>query len=262
MTATLILGALGSGILIGAILGLIGGGGSILAVPLLLYVVGMTNPHLAIGTGAVAVAVNALSGLLAHARNGTIKWRCATLFSLVGIIGAAFGSTLGKAMDGQKLLALFGLVMVGVGLMAARKPVRPDVPDVRLTMASAGQLAPRLALSGVGVGLASGFFGIGGGFLIVPGLMWATAMPMSVAVGTSLVGVAAFGATTTFNYALSGLVDWPIAGLLILGGFVGSALGTRLSARLGTQKRALSLVFAAIVVLVGCWIAYQGFSQI
>lgn len=262
MEPTTAIAALGSGLVIGAILGLIGGGGSILAVPLLLYVAGVRDPHTAIGTGAVSVAANALLGLWAHARAQNVKWRCAFTFAAAGVMGATLGSMAGKAMDGQKLLTLFGLVMVAVGVLAARKPTRKEAPEVRLSMASAPILLPRLVASGAGVGLASGFFGIGGGFLIVPGLMWATAMPMSIAVGTSLVGVAAFGAATTASYALSGLVNWPVATLMIVGGLLGSTLGTWASQSLSQHKRALALVFAAIVVLVGAWIVWTGLGKL
>ena len=105
-----ILGAL-SGVLVGFTLGLVGGGGSILAVPLMVYVVGVKSPHLAIGTSALAVAANALAGLWNHAREHNVNWRCGGSFALAGVIGALGGSTLGKAFDGQKLLFLFALLL-------------------------------------------------------------------------------------------------------------------------------------------------------
>ena len=96
-----------SGSVVGLTLGMFGGGGSILAVPLMVYLVGVPNPHIAIGTSAFAVAVNAGANLITHARHGTVKWRCAALYSVAGIFGALAGSSLGKAIDGQKLLLLF-----------------------------------------------------------------------------------------------------------------------------------------------------------
>ena len=86
----------------GFVLGLVGGGGSILAVPLMVYVVRMPSAHMAIGTSALAVAANAAIGLWSHARAGTVKWRCALTFAGAGIVGAFLGSTLGKALDGQR----------------------------------------------------------------------------------------------------------------------------------------------------------------
>jgi uncharacterized membrane protein YfcA len=112
--------ALGSGGLIGLVLGLIGGGGSILAVPLLVYLVGMSSPHAAIGTAAVAVAVNAATGLGLHARRSKIRWPCALVFSVAGVAGAFAGAAAGKSVDGQQLLALFGLLMVLVGGLMLR----------------------------------------------------------------------------------------------------------------------------------------------
>ena len=112
--------ALGSGGLIGLVLALIGGGGSILAVPLLVYLVGMPSPHTAIGTAAVAVAVNAASGLGLHARRSPIRWPCAIVFTIAGVAGALVGAAVGKAVDGQRLLMLFGLLMVLVGSLMLR----------------------------------------------------------------------------------------------------------------------------------------------
>ena len=100
--------AAGSGTLVGFTLGLIGGGGSILAVPLLIYVVGVSSPHIAIGTSAIAVATSAAANLFGHARRGTVKWSCALVFAAAGVGGAAVGAHLGKLMDGHRLLVLFG----------------------------------------------------------------------------------------------------------------------------------------------------------
>jgi uncharacterized protein len=250
--------AIFSGMAVGSILGLIGGGGSILAVPLLVYFVGVESPHTAIGTSAVAVALTAFISLMMHARTGIVKWRCAGVFSLAGVIGAYSGATFAKMVDGQLLLALFGALMIVVGIsMFVRKAALENV-DVQLTRATALKMTPRLAGIGLTVGLLSGFFGIGGGFLIVPGLMLATGMPLLAAVGTSLVAVTAFGATTAATYNLSGFVDWPLAGLFVLGGLVGGFAGTRLAGALAGKKQALNLVFAAIVTAVGLYVVARG----
>lgn len=255
MDAAPILAALLSGGVIGLILGLVGGGGSILAVPLLIYVVGVGSPHAAIGTAAVAVTVNALGSLAGHARAGRVKWRCAGVFSVSGMIGAALGAELGKAIDGKRLLVLFGLLMIGVGLSMLRKRRTPEAPNVRLTRDSAAALLPRLVPIGLAVRLAAGFFGIGGGFLIVPGLILATAMPLPFAIGTSLVVVSALGMTTATSYALSGLVDWRVTALLIVGGMVGTMGGIALGKVLGTRKGVLETGFAAVVIAMGAYLA-------
>jgi uncharacterized membrane protein YfcA len=247
--------ALVSGGLIGLVLGLVGGGGSILAVPLLVYGVGVGSPHAAIGTAAVAVSANALASLVGHARAGRVKWRCAAVFAVAGMAGAALGAELGKAVDGKRLLALFGLLMIGVGLSMLRPRRTVESPDVRLTRDTAATLLPRLVPIGLGVGLAAGFFGIGGGFLIVPGLILATAMPLSFAIGTSLVVVTALGLTTASSYALSGLVDWRITLLLVAGGVVGTLAGIAAGRLLALRKGLLERLFAIVVVSVGLYVA-------
>jgi uncharacterized membrane protein YfcA len=247
--------AIASGSLVGLSLGLIGGGGSILAVPLLIYVVGMPSVHAAIGTSAVAVAASAAISLIGHARANNVRWPCAIAFALAGILGAAAGAQLGKMMDGGKLLALFGMLMIVVGALMLR-PRRAGDGDQskRLDRASAPRLLPLLAATGFGVGLLSGFFGIGGGFLVVPGLIGTTAMPMLDAIGSSLVSVTLFGATTATSYAFAGLVEWRIAGLFVLGGAAGGIVGLLLAQKLAAQKRALTYVFAAIVISTGLYV--------
>lgn len=252
--------ATGSGGLVGLVLGLIGGGGSILAVPLLVYAVGVSTPHVAIGTSSVAVAISALANVAGHARAGRVKWRCALVFALAGSVGAVLGSTVGKQFDGERLLILFGALMIVVaGLMFWKGSDGGDV-NVRLTSDTAPRLLPLLMSYGVGVGALAGFFGIGGGFLVVPGIVAATGMPLIFAIGSSLVSVFSFGATTAGNYALSGLVDWTLAAFFIGGGVVGGIVGQRLAGRLAEKKRALSSVFAIIVALVGAYVIWRGLS--
>ncbi len=243
-----------SGILVGFALGLTGGGGSILAVPLLVYVVGVSSPHVAIGTSAVAVAASAAASLAGHARAGNVKWSCALVFAAFGTLGAAGGAALGKMVAGEKLLGLFGFLMVVVGLTMLRPRASAGDADVCLTAKSAPRLLPLLIGFGFAVGTLAGFFGIGGGFLIVPGLIAATAMPLNCAIGSSLVAVTAFGVTTAVSYALSGLVDWRLALLFVIGGAAGGVLGNSLCARLTPRKRALSLVFSAVVIVVGIYV--------
>ena len=110
---------------------------------------------------------------------------------------------------------------------------------------------------GLGSGLFSGFFGIGGGFLIVPGLVASTGMPMLMAVGTSLVAVTAFGLTTAANYAFSGLIDWPLAAVFVGGGIVGSVGGTRLAERLGAKTGRLTIVFALLIFIVALYMLWR-----
>jgi uncharacterized protein len=252
-TVQYLLGA-GSGVLVGFVLGLVGGGGSILAVPLMVYLVGVPSPHVAIGTSALAVAVNALTGLANHIRQGNVKWRCALVFAASGVAGAFAGSSAGKAFDGQKLLFLFAIVMIVVGVLMLRNRRREGNPSVVLGREN----APKLVGYGAGTGMFSGFFGIGGGFLIVPGLVAATGMPMINAVGSSLVAVSAFGLTTAANYALSGLVDWALAAVFIVGGVAGGFLGARLATRLSGTHGRLTTIFAGLIFAVAAYMLWQG----
>jgi uncharacterized protein len=238
-----------SGALVGFSLGLVGGGGSILAVPLMVYVVGVPDPHVAIGTSAIAVAVNAAVNLSNHARGGTVVWSCALTFAAAGIIGAFVGSIFGKMVDGQKLLALFGLLMLVIAMLMLKTRSRIGLPDVRMSWAN----MPAVAGLGLATGTLSGFFGIGGGFLIVPALMLATGMSIMNAVSSSLVAVTAFGLTTAASYAWSGLISWGLAGLFIAGGIAGGLIGTRSARLLSVRRGALNTVFAAVIIAVALY---------
>ena len=121
---------------------------------------------------------------------------------------------------------------------------------------------PKVASFGFGTGTLSGFFGIGGGFLIVPGLIASTSMPIYRAIGTSLVAVSAFGLTTALNYAASGLLDWGIAGSFITGGVLGSVIGTKAAKRLSGSKGTLNTVFASMIVLVALYTLYKSWLAI
>lgn len=249
LTALQMLLGSGSGVLVGFTLGLVGGGGSILAVPLLVYLVGVPLPHVAIGTSAVAVAANAAASLLNHARAGHVRWPCAGVFAGSGVAGALLGSQLGKMMDGQALLAAFAVMMVVVAVLMLRRREPGEDRQVRLSRAN----APALVTAGLAVGGLSGFFGIGGGFLIVPGLILATGMPMLQAIGTSLVAVTAFGLTTAGSYALAGLVEWWLAAAFVAGGVAGSLLGARAGQALARRRGLLTKVFAGLILVVAAY---------
>jgi uncharacterized protein len=123
-------------------------------------------------------------------------------------------------------------------------------------------MAPRIVVSGAGVGAAAGFFGIGGGFLIVPGLMGAAGMTLAVAQASSLVSVAAFGATTAANYALSGLIHWPIVAAMAAGGAVGTLLGLPVARRLGANAMLGRRLFAGLILIVAVYVAIKATSAL
>jgi uncharacterized membrane protein YfcA len=240
---------LASGMLVGFSLGLVGGGGSILAVPLMVYLVGVPEPHVAIGTSAIAVAANAAVNLSNHARGGTVVWSCALPFAAAGMIGAFGGSILGKMLEGQKLLALFALVMLVIAALMLKTRARIGLPDVKMDWSN----MPAILGLGLVTGTMSGFFGIGGGFLIVPALMLATGMPIMNAVSSSLVAVTAFGMTTAASYAWSGLISWALATLFIVGGIVGGLAGTRSARHLSERRGALNIVFSIAIIAVALY---------
>jgi len=147
------------------------------------------------------------------------------------------------------LLALFAIVMMVVGALMLKGRSGAGEPSVRLNREN----LPKLLASGLVTGALSGFFGIGGGFLIVPALIDATGMPILYAVGSSLVAVTAFGLTTAANYALFGLVDWYLAALFIFGGVLGGLFGARSASSLAERKGALNTVFAALIFAVAIY---------
>lgn len=238
------------GALVGALLTLFGGGGSVLATPWLLYVVGMADVHAALGTSAAAVAVNAATGLAVQAKAGRVKWPCAIVFAVSGLLGSFIGAHLAKQMDGTALLHWFAVAMIAIALSMALPKRSEGLPGVRLQPAMVIKLTP----IGFVAGLAAGFFGIGGGFLIAPGLMAATGMTLSNAAASSLVSVTLFGSATSLSYALDGQVNWPIFLALIAGGVVGAMAAAPLSRRLMQHMALARRIFAAMICLVALFI--------
>jgi len=249
---TAALAALSGGV-VGFLLAVFGGGGSVLATPALLYLVGIRDPHVAIGTSAAAVSVNAAMNLFAHARGGRVKWPCATVFAAAGLIGSLLGSSLAKQVEGQRLLLWFAVAMAAIAVSMLRKPKDEGDPGVHIDW----KLVMKLAPVGLLTGFAAGFFGIGGGFLIVPGLMAATGMTLANAAASSLLSVALFGAATSANYAVSGLVDWPVAGLFVAGGALGGFFGVRAARLLAGRALLARRLFAALVLLVAAYVAFR-----
>jgi uncharacterized membrane protein YfcA len=248
--------AVGGGAVIGLLLAVFGGGGSVLATPLLMYGVGVRDPHVAIGTAAAAVSLNALVALGGQARGGHVKWPCALVFGGAGLAGSLIGAEFAKHVEGHRLLLWFAAAMALIGVsMLLPKKAEGD-PDVRLDLA----LARRLAPIGLATGVAAGFFGIGGGFLIVPGLMAATGMTLKHAAAASLVSVALFGAATSASYAVSGLMNWPLFMALVAGGGIGALAGLPIAKALSNRAAQARQVFALMVVLVAGYVAWRAIS--
>lgn len=241
--------ALAFGVMIGLLLGAVGGGGSILTVPILVYVFSQ-GVHEATATSLAIVGTTALIGAVVQARAGRVAVRTALIFGGAGIAGAFGGTWLNARVSGPVILLLFGFLMLLVALrMAARK--RPSRLSSPAPTAATGFHWPVL-VSGFVVGVMTGFFGVGGGFLIVPALVLILGMPMRLAVGTSLLVIAINSAAGLVAHLGAGGIDATLAALFIAGGFVGAVLGARLAGRVDEAR--LSRGFAALVALVGVYL--------
>jgi uncharacterized membrane protein YfcA len=241
MTTTLL--ALLLGTIIGLSLGMLGGGGSILTVPALVYVLGQ-DPHAAVSASLVVVGLNAATGAWLHQRAGNVRLRPALLFGGAGLLAALGGARLSTLLSGPVLLSLFALLMLSVAAMmlhgAAAAP---------LAISDAPLVWWKVLLGGTAVGFLTGFLGVGGGFLIVPALVLLLGMSMREAVGSSLVVIAINSAAGLQGHVGERGVSWLIVALLLAGGLPGLLLGSRLAQRLPIAR--LRQGFAVLVVVLG-----------
>ncbi len=258
-----------SGVLVGFSLGLIGGGGSILAVPLFLYFVGLSSlpnaAHVAIGTTALAVGINAFINSYMHFKRRNIAPRIGAVFAVVGLVGSLLGAYLGHITPGTSLLTYFAIAMILLGIYVAvrKESTRAGSPEEADRLREAIRGCPKLTPSviakvtgfGFVVGLLSGYFGIGGGFLIVPSLMFAAGLCITRAIGTSLISVGTFGVAAGAEYWYYGDVLPLIAALYVLGGVAGGYLGTSLAVK--APKDVLRKAYGAIIVTVGIYMLYR-----
>ncbi len=238
-----------SGLLVGTSLGLIGGGGSILAIPLLIYLVGYDHPHAAIGTSALAVGVNAYLNLIMHRKKGHVNSRSGLAFTVPGLVGVLAGAQLGLDTSGKELLFLFAILMFVIAFLMFRRSYHEETRQID-PQKHGNHSWPKITLMGLAVGFGSGFFGIGGGFLIVPGLMYSAGLAIIEAVGTSLLSVGSFGLLTAARYSLSGDINLLVSAFFITGGIFGGLIGTSLSSRMNgkTLTRLFSVVIIAVAV--------------
>lgn len=232
-------------VFVGVSLGLLGGGGSILTVPLLAYVAGL-EPKPAIATSLLVVGVTSAVGAITHARAGRVRWRVAAVFGAAAMTGAYAGGRLAHFVPGNVLLIAFSLIMIAAAVAMLRG--RRDVTDE-----SAGPLpVAKIVLQGATVGMISGLVGAGGGFLLVPALALLGGLPMPVAVGTSLV-VISMQSFAGFAGHLSGAaIDWKLAGMVTAAAVVGSVIGGRLTSYIeaATLRKAFGWFVLAMAALV------------
>jgi len=289
-----------SGSVVGFSLGLIGGGGSVLAVPLLIYLVGVSNTHVAIGTSALAVGTNALINMIHHMRRGHVRAKEGVLFAIPGAAGVMLGAQLGLLTSSENLLILFAAFMIVLSLtMLLRKNQHPekleqfDIKEMKKdrtksdsfdgisssranngsfnsSSSSAENFRPsfyrdkkyyRLLIIGFFVGVGAGYFGIGGGFIVVPALMHTIpGLTIIDAIGTSLISVSSFGFLTATRYSLSGDINWFVSLLFIGGGILGGFYGTRLSSKV--PKERLKTIFALILIVIAAYIIMRSLLNV
>lgn len=228
---------------IGVSLGLLGGGGSILTLPVLVYVVGV-EPKSAIATSLLVVGFTSATALLAHARAARVRWRVGAFFGGAGMVGAYGGGLVGRLIPANALLVGFALVMLTAALAMMRRRPEP-VEGVPLTH------VPAAKVLGIGllVGVVAGLLGAGGGFLIVPALVVLTGLGMAEAVGTSLMVITLQSFAGFLGNAGHVTIDWKIAASVTCAAIVGSLVGARVGSRL--PAAALRRGFAWFVLVIG-----------
>jgi uncharacterized membrane protein YfcA len=234
---------------VGLTLGLLGSGGSILTVPILVYLLGQEEKT-AIGGSLAVVGAIALVGGIAAAARRAVEWRAVVLFGLPGMAGTLAGAAAARAVPGPLQLAVFALFMLAAAVAMLRRAGGGEAPAARRS-------AARLAADGSAVGLATGFVGIGGGFLIVPALVVLGGLPAALAVGTSL-WIIALNALTGFARYLPMLeaqglrLDWSALTPFILIGSCGSLIGHGVGRRL--PQTTLRRLFGGLLLILGAYV--------
>jgi uncharacterized membrane protein YfcA len=240
--------ALPFGLAIGVSLGLVGGGGSILAVPVLVYVLG--EPVKEATTASLAiVGTTALVGAADHVRGGGVRVRVALAFGAAGALGALAGTALNRLASGRSILIAFAVVMLAAAyvLIRGRGEGSGDEAEAR-----GRTLALRVIPAGIGIGVLTGFFGVGGGFVIVPALVLLLGLPMTVAIGTSLLVIALSSASALVAHLATGSVDWAVVASFTAAAIAGEIAGSRVGSRLSSAR--LTQVFAVLIVGVALFL--------
>ncbi|MFE1907793.1 sulfite exporter TauE/SafE family protein [Streptomyces gardneri] len=247
MTAVIIAASL----LIGVSLGILGGGGSILTVPILVYLAGQETKE-AIATSLFVVGVTSLAALIPHARAHRVRWKTGLLFGAFSMAGAYAGGRVAEYIPGTVLLVAFALMMLATAYAMLRKPrdgakkARPARGDLPLK---------HIAVEGLVVGAVTGLVGSGGGFLVVPALAILGGLPMGIAVGTSLLVIAMKSFAGLAGHLSGVSIDWGIALTVTVAAVIGSLIGARLAGRI--PQDALRKAFGWFVVVMGFFVLAQ-----
>lgn len=236
-------------ILVGLSLGLLGGGGSILTVPILTYVVGLP-PKEAIAASLFVVGVTSAVSVISHARAGRVQWRTGLLFGAAGMLGAFLGGLLGGRIPAIVLMLGFAVMMIATSaaMLRGRRKTAP-APSAEATSLL------KILGEGLVVGLVTGLVGAGGGFLVVPALVLLGGLAMPVAVGTSLVVIAMKSFAGLGGYLTTVSLDWSLVGVFTVLAVGGSLIGARLAGRI--PETALRQGFGVFVLVMGVVVLVQ-----
>ncbi|MGW1092397.1 sulfite exporter TauE/SafE family protein [Streptomyces sp. NPDC002596] len=235
---------------VGVSLGILGGGGSILTVPILVYLAGQDTKE-AIATSLFVVGVTSLAALVPHARAHRVRWRTGLLFGAFSMVGAYGGGRVAEYIPGTVLLVAFALMMLATAAAMLRKPRRQDRPkpqrrDLPLK---------HIAVEGLIVGAVTGLVGSGGGFLVVPALAILGGLPMGIAVGTSLLVIVMKSFAGLAGHLSGVQIDWGLALAVTAAAVAGSVLGARFAGRI--PQDALRKAFGWFVVVMGLFVLGQ-----
>jgi uncharacterized membrane protein YfcA len=238
--------ALGLGYVIGLTLGLLGGGGSILTVPALVYLVGQT-PQVAVTASLMIVGTNSAVGAMFHRSSGNLNWRIALIFGGTGMLTAYFAAGLSKLFAPNVLLIMFALLMLAVAVLMLLRPEKAknqtsDTERQWWVVIGAGAI----------VGILTGLLGVGGGFLIVPALVMLVGLPMQQAVGTSLVIIAMNSLAGLLGHLGESAIDWGLISIFAITGILGTFTGTRLADRIPSKY--LQRLFAVFIIALGSFL--------
>ena len=243
-------------LLVGFVLGLLGGGGSVLTVPILIYALDVPVKP-AIATSLCVVGLVAFIGFLSHARQRTVAVRVALIFGPFAVADAYAGARIARHIPAQAQLILFALVgLAGSAMMfrgTLRKSSAPEPGDY--TFVGDRRTVVLLAVEGIGVGLLTGIIGVGGGFLIVPALVLVAKLPMRIAVGTSLLVITMNAMSGFAGYAGTVVIDWYLVAWFASIAAIGSVIGTVMSKRV--PQRRLKQVFGLLLIVVSVYVLYR-----
>jgi hypothetical protein len=250
-----------SGLLIGLNLGALGGGGSILTVPVLVYLLGQ-DPHQATTASLLVVGLAAIFGVFMHARAGRAEVRTGLLFGLLGVAGSYAGSLASAAVPANVLLAGFGVLMLLVAVTMVLRRRMTSLPRPGGRPRGGAAQATLVVATATGVGLITGFFGVGGGFVVVPALILVLGLDMPSAAGTSLIVIAVNSAAALVARASRAIIalDWPLITAFATAVVLGTLAGTKVSGRVSSQR--LSAAFTVLIVVVAAFTVARSLPRV